>query len=88
MCSNSNFESWIFFLNLSLTSDFISFASLRYLEYALCAFSYFSSCSGILFFICSAWEGKSAKDRLDELIYTHGYCVENVTINAVPVYYL
>ena len=33
-------------------------------------------------------QGKSAKDRLDELIYTHGYCVENVTINAVPVYYL
>lgn len=33
-------------------------------------------------------QGKSAKDRLDELIYTHGYCIENVTINAVPVYYL
>mgnify|MGYP006366555321 FL=1 len=32
-------------------------------------------------------QGKSAKDRLDELIYTHGYCIENVTINAVPVYY-
>lgn len=33
-------------------------------------------------------QGKSAKDRLDELIYAHGYCIENVTINAVPVYYL
>ena len=33
-------------------------------------------------------QGKSAKDRLDELIYTHGYCIENVTINAIPVYYL
>ena len=33
-------------------------------------------------------QGKSAKDKLDELIYTHGYCVENVTINSVPIYYL
>ena len=33
-------------------------------------------------------QGKSAKDRMDELIYQHGYCVENVTINAIPVYYL
>ena len=33
-------------------------------------------------------QGKSAKDRLDELIYAHGYCVENVTITAVPIYYL
>ena len=33
-------------------------------------------------------QGKSAKDKLDELIYSHGYCVENVTINAIPIYYL
>lgn len=33
-------------------------------------------------------QGKSAKDKLDELIYSHGYCVENVTINTIPVYYL
>ena len=33
-------------------------------------------------------QGKSAKDKLDELIYAHGYCVENVTINSVPIYYL
>ena len=33
-------------------------------------------------------QGKSAKDRLDELLYAHGYCVETVTITALPVYYL
>lgn len=33
-------------------------------------------------------QGKSAKNRLDELIYQHGYCVESATINAIPVYYL
>ena len=33
-------------------------------------------------------QGKSAKDRLDELIYQHGYCVESATINAIPIYYL
>ena len=33
-------------------------------------------------------QGKSAKDRLDELIYQHGYCIESVTITSIPVYYL
>lgn len=33
-------------------------------------------------------QGKSAKDRLDELIYQHGYCIESATINAIPVYHL
>ena len=33
-------------------------------------------------------QGKSAKDRLDELIYNHGYCIENATITTVPIYYL
>ena len=33
-------------------------------------------------------QGKSAKDKLDELIYNHGYSVENITINSIPIYYL
>ena len=33
-------------------------------------------------------QGKSAKDRLDELIYQHGYCIESATVTAIPVYYL
>lgn len=33
-------------------------------------------------------QGKSAKDKLDELIYTHGYCIENATITTIPIYYL
>lgn len=33
-------------------------------------------------------QGKSAKDRLDELIYNHAYCVESATITTVPIYYL
>ena len=33
-------------------------------------------------------QGKSAKARLDELIYQHGYCIESSTINAIPIYYL
>lgn len=33
-------------------------------------------------------QGKSAKDKLDELIYQHGYCVESATITAIPIYYL
>ncbi len=33
-------------------------------------------------------QGKSAKDRLDELLYQHGYCVESASVTAIPVYYL
>ena len=33
-------------------------------------------------------QGKSAKDRLDELIYQHSYCIESATITSIPIYYL
>lgn len=33
-------------------------------------------------------QGKSAKTRLDELIYQHSYCVDSVTVNCIPIYYL
>jgi hypothetical protein len=33
-------------------------------------------------------QGKSAKDRLDELLYTHGYCSESATVTTIPIYYL
>lgn len=35
-----------------------------------------------------SYRGKSAKERVDELLYENSYCIENVTINALPVYYL
>lgn len=31
---------------------------------------------------------KSAKEVLDNLLYNHSYCIENITINAIPVYRL
>lgn len=33
-------------------------------------------------------QGKSAKDKLDELLYQHGYCTESATITTIPIYYL
>ena len=33
-------------------------------------------------------QGKSAKDKIDEMIYNHAYCIENISVTAVPVYYL
>lgn len=33
-------------------------------------------------------QGKSAKERLDELLYNHGYCSESVTITTIPIYHL
>ena len=31
---------------------------------------------------------KSAKEALDEYLYQHAYCIENITINTLPIYYL
>lgn len=33
-------------------------------------------------------QGLSAKDKLDESIYQHGYCIESATITTIPIYYL
>jgi hypothetical protein len=33
-------------------------------------------------------QGKSAKDRIDELLYNHSYCAESVSITSIPIYYL
>lgn len=33
-------------------------------------------------------QGKSAKDKIDEMLYNYSYCVENINITAIPVYYL
>lgn len=33
-------------------------------------------------------QGKSAKQRIDELLYAHSYCIENATIQTIPIYYL
>ena len=33
-------------------------------------------------------QGKSAQNLIDELIYNHSYCIENITIQSVPIYYL
>lgn len=33
-------------------------------------------------------QGKSAKDKLDELLYAHGYCSESVNITTIPIYHL
>ena len=33
-------------------------------------------------------QGKSIKDRLDELLYQHSYCIESASIQSTPIYYL
>ena len=33
-------------------------------------------------------QGKSAKDRLEELLYQHSYSIETATITTIPIYYL
>lgn len=33
-------------------------------------------------------QGKSAQNALEELLYNHSYCIESITLTAVPIYYL
>ena len=33
-------------------------------------------------------QGKTAKDELDSLLYTHAYCSESVSLNTIPIYSL
>ena len=33
-------------------------------------------------------QGKSAQDELESLLYNHSYCIEQITLSSVPVYYL
>ena len=33
-------------------------------------------------------QGKSAKDVLDEQLYNHAYCIESISMNTIPIYYL
>ena len=35
-----------------------------------------------------SYRGKSAKDKIDELLYQFSYCIENITITALPIYNL
>ena len=35
-----------------------------------------------------SYRSKSAKDKIDELLYQHSYCIENITITALPIYHL
>ena len=39
-----------------------------------------------LFSIAS--QGKSAKETIDELLYTHSHCADSVSISTIPIYYL
>ena len=35
-----------------------------------------------------SYRGKSAKDKLDQLLFENGYCIENITITSLPLYNL
>lgn len=33
-------------------------------------------------------QGRSAKEVIDELLYKHSYCADNINLNTIPIYYL
>ena len=43
---------------------------------------------GILKMFSISSQGKSAKSKLDELLYNYGYYPQSATINCIPIYYL
>lgn len=47
---------------------------------------YINNSTNSLFSISA--RGLSAQDKLNDLLYQHSYCIENITISAIPIYYL
>lgn len=43
---------------------------------------------GLSNYVQISTQGKSAKEALDNLIYTHTYYQESITLNCIPIYYL
>ena len=39
-------------------------------------------------FFTISYRTASLKNKIDELLYQFGYCVENITITSIPIYYL
>ena len=35
-----------------------------------------------------SYRNMSVKNKIDELLYQYAYCIENITITALPIYYL
>ena len=35
-----------------------------------------------------SYRSNSVKNKVDELLYQYAYCIENITITAIPIYYL
>ena len=44
--------------------------------------------SGIDSMFSISSQGVSAKNKIDELLYNHSYCIESISITAIPIYYL
>lgn len=43
---------------------------------------------GLMNYFSISAQGTSVKTEIDNLLYQHGYCAENITITALPIYYL
>ena len=39
-------------------------------------------------FLTLSYRGISAKNKIDELLYQYSYCIENISITALPIYHL
>lgn len=39
-------------------------------------------------YLTISYRGTSVKDKIDELLYQFSYCIENVSITSIPIYYL
>ena len=39
-------------------------------------------------YLTISYRGTSVKDKIDELLYQFSYCIENITLTSIPIYYL
>lgn len=67
------------------------YSEMQYLQNAVgevTGYSYVLLPAGFEQYFSLSTQSISAKDKIDELIYQFGYCIENITITSLPVYQL
>lgn len=62
--------------------------NLRQIVQQQSGYTFISMPKGFTQYFNISYRSKSAKNKIDELLYQHAYCTENISIQALPIYYL
>lgn len=69
-------------------TDGEAYSNLRLKLQAITGYTWVYLPSGFSQYLTMSYRNISAKNKIDELIYQYAYCIENISITALPVYHL